>query len=66
MKEVGELLPLRGIELKWVRGQSLVPKILSEASVLFPVCYNICFKEICTGRIVPGLETDGMVVSYLP
>ena len=29
MKKVGELLPPRGIELKWVCGQSLVPKILS-------------------------------------
>ena len=29
MKKVGELLPQRGIELKWVCGQSLVPKILS-------------------------------------
>ena len=35
MKRVGELLPLRGIELKWVCGQSLVPKILSKVSVLF-------------------------------
>jgi hypothetical protein len=37
MKKVGELLPLRGVELKWVRGQSLVPKILAKVSVLFPV-----------------------------
>ena len=30
MKEVGELLPPRGIELAWDHGQSLVPKILSK------------------------------------
>jgi hypothetical protein len=34
MKKVGELLPLNGIELKWVRGQSLMPKILANVSTL--------------------------------
>ena len=66
MKKAGELLPPRGIELKWVCGQSLVPKILSKVSALFPVRYNICFAAICAGRIVPGLETNGMAVSFLP
>jgi hypothetical protein len=42
MKKVGELLPPRGIELKWVCDQSLVPKILSKVSTLFTVRYNIC------------------------
>lgn len=63
MKKAGELLPPCGIELKWVCGQSLVPKILSKVSALFPVRYNICFTA---GRIVPGLETNGMAVSFLP
>jgi hypothetical protein len=66
MKKVGELLPPYGIELKWVRGQSLVPKILTKVSMLFPVSYNVSFKRKCVGRIVFGSETDGMAVSYLP
>ena len=66
MKDVGKLLPPHGIELKWVTGQSLVPKILSNVSVLFPVGYNICFKTISADRIVPGIEEDGMAVPYLP
>ena len=41
MKKVGELLPPHGIELKWDRGQSLVPKILLKVSALFSVRYNI-------------------------
>ena len=63
MKKAGELLPPRGIVLKWVCGQSLIPKILSKVSALFPVRYNICFTA---GRIVPGLETHEMAVSFLP
>ena len=66
MKKAGELLPPRGIELKWDCRQSLVSKILSQVSALFPVHFNICFKAIYAGRIVPGLETDGMAVSFLP
>ena len=46
MKKAGELLPPRGIELKWVCGQSLVPKILSKVGALFSVRYNICFTAI--------------------
>ena len=37
MKKVGELLPAHGIELKWDRNQSLIPKILSKVSALFNV-----------------------------
>ena len=66
MKKVGAELPGRGIELKWVCRQSLVPKILSKVSALFPVRYNICSKATCAGRIVPGLETVGMAVFFLP
>ncbi|KAM6493293.1 hypothetical protein JOM56_011427 [Amanita muscaria] len=49
MKQVGELLPPRGIELKWVGGQSLVSKILSKAALylglrqmewMFLTCHN--------------------------
>ena len=55
MKKVGELLPPRGIEL--VYGQSLVTKILSKVSALFPVLFtNICFTAICAGRIILGLR----------
>ena len=35
MKKVGNSLPPHGIELKWVRGQPLVPKILAKVSTLF-------------------------------
>ena len=66
MKIAGELLPSRGIELKWVHGQSLVPKLLSKVSALFPVHFNICFTAIYAGRIVPGLEKIGMAVFFLP
>ena len=66
MKKVGELLPPHGIELKWVCGQSLVPKILSKVSALFPVRHNIHFTAICAGRIVLGLEKNGMAVFFLP
>ncbi|KAM6493292.1 hypothetical protein JOM56_011426 [Amanita muscaria] len=49
MKQVGELLPPRGIELTWVGGQSLVAKIFSKAALylglrqmewLFLTCHN--------------------------
>jgi hypothetical protein len=66
MKKVGAKLPPHGIELTWVSRQSLVPKILSKVSALFPARYNICSKGICAGRIVPGLETVGMAVPFLP
>jgi hypothetical protein len=35
MKKVGDLLPSHGIELRWVRGQPLVAKILAKVSTLF-------------------------------
>ena len=48
MKKIGELLPPRGFELKWVRGQSLVPKILAKVGVLVPVGYNVYFyRDMC-------------------
>ena len=34
MKKVGELLPQRGIQLTWVSGLSLVPKLLSKVNGL--------------------------------
>jgi hypothetical protein len=45
-QKAGELLPPHGIELKWVRGQSLIPKILANVSTPFPISYNPGFKEI--------------------
>jgi hypothetical protein len=56
MKKVGELLPPRGIELKWVCRQSLVPKILSKVSALFPVRYNICLKRYVQAALYLGLR----------
>jgi hypothetical protein len=66
MKKVGGLLPQHGIELKWIVGQPLVPKILSKVSFLSPVGYNVDFKQICVGRIVSRSERDGMALSFLP
>ncbi|KIL58501.1 hypothetical protein M378DRAFT_170490 [Amanita muscaria Koide BX008] len=49
MMKVSELLPPHGIELKWVPGQSVVPKIISKAALylglrhmewLFLTCHN--------------------------
>ena len=64
MKKAGELLPRRGIELKWVAGQSFIPKLLSKVSILRCLS-RFCFEDICAVRIVFGLETPGMDVSIL-
>jgi len=45
MKKVGELLPTRGFELTWVSRRSLVPKILTKVSVLFPFSCNTSFNK---------------------
>jgi hypothetical protein len=37
MKKFCNQLPQHGIELKWVHGQPLVPKILAKVSTLFPL-----------------------------
>ena len=63
MTAAGGLLPEHGIELKWVRNQPLVPKILSKVSMSY---YNARFEYKCTGRFIPGFETNGMVVSHQP
>jgi hypothetical protein len=47
VKKVSISLPPRGIELKWVRRQTLVPKILTKVSTLFPVGYNIGLGGMC-------------------
>jgi hypothetical protein len=65
MKNVCGSLPSHGIELKWVHGQPLMPKILSKVSTLFPLVMALAFKEKCVGRIVSGSEKDGMALSYL-
>jgi hypothetical protein len=66
MHKVGQLLPQRGIELKWFRGQSLIPKNFANVSTPFPISYNTGFKKICIGRFVFRSETNGMAVFYLP
>ena len=66
LNKAGELLPPRVIELKWVYCQSLVPKILSKVSTLFPVSFTITsFLQRYVCRPL-GLETNGMVVYFLP
>jgi hypothetical protein len=64
MKNVGDSLPSHGIELKWVRGQPLMTKVLSMVSTLFPLV-TTRLKEKCVGRIASGFEKDGMAVTYL-
>jgi len=66
MKEVGKRLPVRGIELEWIRSQSLVRRILSKVSTLFFVRYNVGYNKIYVVRVVSGSETDGMAVPFLP
>jgi hypothetical protein len=61
-----ELLPLRGIELKWVHGQPFESKMFSKVSTLFSLVTALVFKEKCVGRIVSGSEKVGMALSYLP
>jgi hypothetical protein len=45
MKNVCGSLPSRGIELKWVHGQRLVPKILSKVSTLFPLVTALVLRR---------------------
>jgi hypothetical protein len=66
MHKVGKVLPQRGIELKWFRGQSLIPKILAKVNTPFPISYNTGFKKACIGRFIFRSEAYGMAVSYLP
>ena len=47
VKKVSMLLPSRGIELKWVRRQTLVPKILTKVSKLVPIGYNMGLGCMC-------------------
>ncbi|KAI0302510.1 hypothetical protein BC826DRAFT_1089655 [Russula brevipes] len=69
MKNVYNSLPSRGIELKWVEGQPLVPKILSKAALylglrktewLFLTCYN--YWIVC--RLVK--DDDKPYLAYSP
>ena len=66
MHKVGKMLPEHGIELKWSRGQSLIPKILAKVSTPSPISYNTGLKNRCIGCFVSRSETYGMAVSYLP
>jgi hypothetical protein len=43
MHKVGKVLPQRGIELKWFRGLSLIPKILAKVSIPFLISYTTGF-----------------------
>jgi hypothetical protein len=66
MKTLGESLPPRGIELKWVRGQSVVPEILSEVCMPFAIGYDAGLKDTHTGRFISRAEKDGVAVPYMP
>ena len=67
MKKIGNLLPMRGIKLKWVRNQSLIPKILHKVSTRVLSC-NTNFEETGNriGRFVSGSEKVGMAFPYVP
>jgi hypothetical protein len=45
MKNVCDLLLPHGIQLKWVHGQPLVPKILSKVSMLFPLVLALILRR---------------------
>jgi hypothetical protein len=45
MKNVCVLLPPHGIQLKWVQGLPLVPKILSKVSTLFPLVTALVLRR---------------------
>ena len=66
MKKVGERLPARGIELEWIRSQSLVRRILGKVSTLLFVSHSVSFNKIYVVCVVSGSETDGMAVPLLP
>ena len=68
MKMMGDMLPARGFELKWVRNQSLVPKILQKVSTRVLRC-NTGFdgsRTNCIGRFISGSGGDGSAVLYVP
>ena len=50
MKKVGEQLPQHGIELTWVRRQSLIPKIFAEVNTPFPISNDTVIQEMYSGR----------------
>jgi hypothetical protein len=54
MKKLGELLPPRGIELKWTRDQSLVQKILSKVSMVFFADYDAGFNKYMQSALYLG------------
>jgi hypothetical protein len=66
MAKLAELLPPHGIKLTWVRGQSLVPKILAKVSMPFPVGSNSSVDDMCIGCFVSGSKTDAVAVSHMP
>ena len=45
MNSVGALLPPNGIELTWVRGRALAPKILSKVSTLLSSPITLAFEK---------------------
>ena len=45
MHRVGELLPKRGIELMWIRGQSLISKNFANVGTPSPISNNTGFKK---------------------
>ncbi len=68
MKMVDDLLLARRFELKWVRNQSLVPKILQKVSTRVLRC-NTGFdgsRTNCIGRFISGSGGDGSAVLYVP
>jgi hypothetical protein len=45
MENACDSLPLHGIELKWVHGQPLVPRILAKVSTLFPLITALVLRR---------------------
>lgn len=65
MHKVGKVLPQRGIELNWFRGDCDTENPRKGEYAISYQLYLV-LKKICLGRFVFRSETYGMAVSYLP
>ena len=66
MKTLSESLPLHGIKLKWVRGQSVVSGIFLQVCLSFAIGYSTGLKDTYTGCFISRTEKNGVAVPYMP
>ena len=71
MKKVGELLPPRGIELKWVTIMGLrsilgnEDSFKSECAISCSFYRHLFYSDMCRAHYT-GLETNGLTFFFLP